>query len=73
MSAGNISFDGFETRHKIVGDPATGKPPILTLHGGPGLPHDSLEPLEALARNGRRVVFYDQLGCGYSTRPEGVD
>ena len=41
----------------------------MALHGGPGLPHDSLEPLQALADGGRPVVFYDQLGCGNSTRP----
>ena len=77
---GKISIGGFETWYRIVGEPADPHPrklPVLTLHGGPGLPHDSLEPLEDLARNGRAVVFYDQLGCGNSTRPEapawGVD
>jgi proline-specific peptidase len=42
---------------------------VLCLHGGPGVPHDYLEPLEALADTGRRVVFYDQLGCGRSDQP----
>jgi proline iminopeptidase len=42
--------------------------PLLTLHGGPGVPHDYLEPLERLGEE-RRVVFYDQLGCGRSDRP----
>jgi proline iminopeptidase len=42
--------------------------PLLTLHGGPGFPHDYLEPLAALADE-RPVVFYDQLGCGQSDRP----
>jgi proline iminopeptidase len=42
--------------------------PLLTLHGGPGVPHDYLEPLEELG-NDRSVVFYDQLGCGRSDRP----
>jgi len=40
--------------------------PLLCLHGGPGVPHDYLEPLEAVAASGRRVMFYDQLGCGNS-------
>jgi proline-specific peptidase len=31
--------------------------------------HDYLEPLEAIAGTGRRVVFYDQLGCGKSDHP----
>ncbi|MBL8324294.1 MAG: proline iminopeptidase-family hydrolase [Rubrivivax sp.] len=42
--------------------------PLLLLHGGPGAGHDYLEPLQALG-SARRVVFYDQLGCGKSDRP----
>ena len=42
--------------------------PLLCLHGGPGFPHDYLEELEGLGDR-RRVVFYDQLGCGRSDRP----
>ncbi|HJT55967.1 MAG TPA: alpha/beta fold hydrolase, partial [Ktedonobacteraceae bacterium] len=45
--------------------------PLLTLHGGPGSPHDYLEPLEQLADE-RPVIFYDQLGCGKSERPDNV-
>jgi proline iminopeptidase len=41
---------------------------VLCLHGGPGWPHDYLEPLEDLAAS-RPMVFYDQLGCGRSDRP----
>jgi proline-specific peptidase len=40
------------------------------LHGGPGIPHDRLEPLKALIKTGRPVVFYDQLGCGNSDKPD---
>jgi len=43
--------------------------PLLVLHGGPGFPHDYLETLEDLADR-RTVVFYDQLGCGRSERPD---
>jgi proline iminopeptidase len=42
--------------------------PLLVLHGGPGVPHDYLEPLERLGDE-RPIVFYDQLGCGKSDRP----
>lgn len=64
---GYIPFRGFKTWFRVVGereDP--GKLPLLTLHGGPGAAHDYLEPLEAMASTGRRVIFYDQLGCGNS-------
>jgi proline-specific peptidase len=47
-----------------------GQLPLLVLHGGPGVPHDYLEPLEDLAASGRRVIFYDQLGCGNSDHPK---
>ena len=47
---------------------AGSKPPLLTLHGGPGAGHNYLLPLAALA-NDRPVVFYDQLGCGQADSP----
>jgi proline-specific peptidase len=76
MGEGRISSGGFETWYRVVGDPSdlpARKLPVLALHGGPGLPHDSLEPLADLARTGRPVVFYDQLGCGNSVRPREPD
>jgi proline-specific peptidase len=67
---GFISFRGYNVWYRIVGDhDAPGKLPLLCLHGGPGVPHDYLEPLEAMAATGRRVIFYDQLGCGNSDHP----
>lgn len=42
--------------------------PLLVLHGGPGAGSDYLASLAALADE-RPVVFYDQLGCGRSERP----
>jgi proline iminopeptidase len=45
------------------------KPPLLLLHGGPGMGHDYLLPLSALARD-REVIFYDQLGCARSDAPD---
>jgi proline iminopeptidase len=43
--------------------------PLLLLHGGPGAGHDYLESLGALAAD-RPVIFYDQLGCGRSDKPD---
>ena len=67
---GFVSFKGYKVWYCIVGDHEDpGKLPLLCLHGGPGAPHDYLEPLEAMATTGRRVIFYDQLGAGNSDHP----
>jgi proline-specific peptidase len=68
VQEGTIPFRGYETWYRIVGAAEEpGKLPLLCLHGGPGVPHEYLESLEAMAATGRRVIFYDQLGCGNST------
>jgi proline-specific peptidase len=67
---GFIPFRGYKVWYRIVGErEEAGKSPLLCLHGGPGAPHDYLEALEGMAATGRRVVFYDQLGCGNSDQP----
>ncbi len=71
---GTVPYAGGETWYRIVGDgEEPGKLPLLCLHGGPGAPHDYLEPLGDLAAGGRRVVFYDQTGCGRSWTPRADD
>eukprot|EP00638_Chattonella_subsalsa_P001126 CAMPEP_0117740234 /NCGR_PEP_ID=MMETSP0947-20121206/4223_1 /TAXON_ID=44440 /ORGANISM="Chattonella subsalsa, Strain CCMP2191" /LENGTH=299 /DNA_ID=CAMNT_0005556315 /DNA_START=217 /DNA_END=1116 /DNA_ORIENTATION=- len=48
--------------------------PVICLHGGPGVPHDYLEPIRGLCEmDGRTVIFYDQFGCGNSDAPEDLD
>jgi proline-specific peptidase len=67
VSEGYIDVPGGRVWYYEVGEgDAT---PLLCLHGGPGATHHNLEPLEALADR-RRVIFYDQLGCGRSDRPD---
>lgn len=66
-----IPFKGYQTWVRIVGEgEEPGKLPLLCLHGGPGATHDYLESLDAMADTGRRVIYYDQLGCGRSAIPE---
>lgn len=69
-ASGFIPFRGYKVWYKIVGNEGPGNQlPLLCLHGGPGAAHDYLEPIEALAQTGRRVIFYDQLGNGNSDHP----
>lgn len=68
---GYIPFKGYRTWYRAVGArDEPGKLPLLCLHGGPGAAHDYLESLDAMADTGRRVIYYDQLGCGNSAIPE---
>ena len=67
---GFVEFRGARTWYRSVGAAATdARLPLLILHGGPGATHQYLAPLESLARGGRRVIFYDQIGCGRSGGP----
>jgi L-proline amide hydrolase len=63
--------DGYHVWYRIVGGGGEQESlPLLVLHGGPGAPHDYLDNLAALASDTRRVIFYDQLGCGRSDIPD---
>ena len=63
---GTIAVPGGNVRYWTYGE---GGIPLLCLHGGPGMAHDYIGTLSDLADE-RTVVFYDQLGCGASDRPE---
>jgi L-proline amide hydrolase len=64
---GVAPFDGYETWYRIEDELGAEQAPLVALHGGPGATHEYLLPLVDLARDGRAVVFYDQLGNGRST------
>lgn len=66
VDEGRVPVPGGNVWYRSVGE---GGVPLLCLHGGPGAPSDYLKPLEGLADR-RRVVFYDQLGCGNSDIPD---
>ena len=66
-ATGYIDVEGGRVWYEVHG---TGtRTPLLVLHGGPGIPHDYLANL-ALLGDERPVIFYDQLGCGRSDRPD---
>ena len=66
---GTIAVPGGHVWYRSFGD--GDRPPLLVVHGGPGFTHNYLRPLEQLADE-RRVVFWDQLGCGKSEQPSDV-
>lgn len=64
---GRAPFRGYETWYRVSGDLGSGKLPVVILHGGPGVAHNYVDAYRLLARDGRAVIHYDQLGCGNST------
>ncbi|CCM04106.1 uncharacterized protein FIBRA_06266 [Fibroporia radiculosa] len=58
-----------QTYYRIFGDLSSGVTPVIALHGGPGATHTYILPVSDLTSlHGIPVVFYDQIGCGGSTR-----
>lgn len=68
--SGYVPVQGGKIWYRINGKEhfASGKTPLLCLHGGPGGSHHYLLPLTDLAAE-RPVILYDQLDCGLSDRP----
>src|SRR5699024_9449924 len=67
---GKMHFMGYETYYRIVGQRSK-KTPLVLLHGGPGSSHNYFEVLDKLAEiDDRRIIMYDQLGCGKSSIPD---
>ncbi|TFY75688.1 hypothetical protein EWM64_g8325 [Hericium alpestre] len=70
-TSGSIDFtyngETFKIWYKVVGDLRSARP-LVTLHGGPGIPHNYMLPHAELATaRDIPVVFYDQVGIGHST------
>lgn len=72
MTEGVLEHAGGRTWYRVAGEQGLGRPPLVALHGGPGSTHNYFAPLERLADE-RRVVLYDQLGCGRSDPSGDVD
>src|SRR5215472_9837922 len=73
VQEGYVPFAGYRTWYRITGTgEEPGKFPLLCLHGGPGASWHHMAPYTELAI-GRRVICYDQVGCGNSTVDEPHD
>ena len=67
MREGYVEVTGGKVWYQNIG---TGNgTPLLILHGGPGSTGFGFEALAPLGDE-RPVIIYDQLGCGYSDKPE---
>lgn len=64
---GYAPFQGYKTWYRICGDLRNGQTPLVVAHGGPGCTHDYVDAFRDIAKNGRAVIHYDQLGNGRST------
>ena len=64
ITEGYMPYLDYKTYYRIVngGD----KTPIVLIHGGPGSTHNYMELLDCIADSGRKVISYDQIGCGNS-------
>ena len=74
-TTGTVDFRGHQTWYRVTGDldPDAPAAPLVVLHGGPGVAHNYCLMMANLARDGRAVVHYDQLGCGRSTHLPDAD
>ncbi len=63
---GFITVRGKKLWYKVYGSgDAT---PLLMLHGGPGFPSYYLSPLAARLATERKIIVFDEIGCGRSER-----
>lgn len=68
VEEGRIKVPGGRVWYVRMGE--SGGKPLLVLHGGPGNTHGPLKSALGALSESRPVIFYDQLGSGYSDRPE---
>lgn len=70
VSSRTVPFGDHETWVQVT-TPENAQPhalPLIVLHGGPGMAHNYVANIAALAdETGRTVIHYDQVGCGNST------
>ena len=69
-SDGKLQGFGLEDGTRLFGFEQGEGSPVVVVHGGPGIAWE--RPIDALGGlKGLRFVYYDQRGCGRSTRPLG--
>ncbi len=71
ITEGYAPFRHYQTWYRVCGDLHNGQTPLVVAHGGPGCTHDYVDAFRDIARSGRAVIHYDQLGNGRSTHLRG--
>src|SRR5262245_42062015 len=71
MRASILGHDVFFTSSRRGAPP--GRPPMLTLHGGPGLDHTYVARGLDMLSDEFELIYYDQLGNGRSERPASFE
>lgn len=67
MNEGFAPYGEYQTWYRISGSLDSGKLPLVVAHGGPGCTHDYVDSFKDIAKTGRPVIHYDQIGNGHST------
>ncbi|MGZ4031154.1 MAG: proline iminopeptidase-family hydrolase [Tumebacillaceae bacterium] len=67
MKEGRVAVTGGNVWYQIIGE--GNSTPLIVLHGGPGSTGRGFDKLAPLGED-RPIVIYDQLGCGFSDRPD---
>nr|WP_321457966.1 proline iminopeptidase-family hydrolase [uncultured Cohaesibacter sp.] len=67
VQEGFSPYQGYKTWYRISGSLDSEKLPLIVAHGGPGCTHDYVDSFKDLAKTGRPVIHYDQIGNGKST------
>jgi pimeloyl-ACP methyl ester carboxylesterase len=58
---GYATFGAYQTWYRVTGDLASGRTPLVIIHGGPGCTHDYVDAFKDVAASGHAVIHYDQL------------
>lgn len=73
VTEGFSTYQGYRTWYRVCGSLDAPKWPLVIAHGGPGCTHDYVDSFRDLARGGRPIIHYDQIGNGRSTHLPGKD
>lgn len=71
IQEGFVEHNGLKTWYRITGELSSPRLPLVVAHGGPGCTHDYVDSFADLAKGGRAIIHYDQVGNGRSTHLPG--